>query len=57
MSPAKSWRDHRIAPVSREKAMTASLVAVAGAEWLSPVPAYKIRRLASIVGDAQMEAP
>jgi hypothetical protein len=37
--------------------MTASLVAVAGAEWLSPVPAYKIRRLASIVGDAQMEAP
>jgi hypothetical protein len=57
MSPARSCWDHTICPVSSDRASTASLVPVAGAEWLSPVPTFKTRRLASMVGDAQIDAP
>ncbi len=37
-SPASSCCDHTIFPSSSRSARTASLVSVAGAEWLSPVP-------------------
>ncbi len=49
--------DHTIFPVPRSNAMTASLVVCCGSVYMLPVAAYRRRRFASTVGDAQMPAP
>src|SRR6188472_4331077 len=57
MSFAVTCRVHRIAPVARSSATTASLDDVAGALYAFPVATYRERRAASTVGADQMPAP
>src|SRR5262245_7196865 len=47
----------RILPVSRSRAMTASLVSCCGSVYMLPVETYTSFRAASIVGALQMPAP
>src|SRR5580765_2354882 len=48
---------HRIFPVSRSIAITASLVICCGSVYMLPVETYTSLRAASIVGALQMPAP
>src|SRR5262249_43453181 len=56
-SPGVTCFDHRIRPVFKSIASTASLMSVDGDEKLSPVVTYNTPRLASNVGDPHTPAP
>src|SRR5207244_6932683 len=57
MSLEVPWLTHFTVPESRSIAMIASLVFLCGPLNMLPVPTYSMRRLRSIVGAVQTDAP